>query len=215
MSRYSLVLFIEGADGVGKSSFTEGLIKLLRKSFYLVNSTHIIKHTAAGAAFYKEWTAGKHTDLTAALCMLGVTMGTLADIKDRQQYSDVVIVDRSQASFFAYQLSRDGIRETMLPVFELSLDSEFYTKNNIATIYLECDAAVATQRMLSSRGTLDHIEDRGIEYQNVVKATYEECFKTYPVLRPELRLNTTTLTIEEVINQGFNFVNRKMDRITK
>lgn len=199
----ALIVFIEGADGVGKTTFTSGLIRQLALADKKVAATHIIKHTNSGNSFYNEWTKGKHNDLTAAACMLGVTASTIREMNESKYYHEIIIVDRSQASFYAFQLNKPNIRELFLPVFEQSLEADFYKDSNFMTIYLHCDPVIAQERMLASRGTLDYIESRGVEFQETVRQTYNECFTKYEILAPSLIIDTGVVDSERAVNSGF------------
>ncbi|MEG3034004.1 MAG: hypothetical protein RR877_00755 [Aurantimicrobium sp.] len=215
MNKSALFVFIEGADGVGKSSIMNAILKNFVSSKLRISATHLIKHTRVGTAFYQEWTGGAMTGLPAALAMLGSTVATLEDISKAKDNYDIVLVDRSQASFFAYQLSDKGLRKLLLPAFEETLEAGFYKECNFATIYLTCDSNIAKERMLKSRGTLDAIESKGSDYQETVKQAYSECFKTYYYLLPTCIIDTGANDQEASGKLAVDFVNQQFESRTK
>ena len=215
MNKSALFVFIEGADGVGKSSIMNAILKNFVSSKLRISATHLIKHTRVGTAFYQEWISGTMTDLTAALAMLGSTVATLEDISKAKDNYDIVLVDRSQASFFAYQLNNEGIRKLLLPAFEETLEAGFYKECNFATIYLTCDSDIAKERMLKSRGTLDAIESKGPKYQEIVKQAYQECFNSYQYLMPSCVIDTGIFDQETAGKLAIDFVNKQIEARTK
>ena len=90
MNKSALFVFIEGSDGVGKSSILNAILKNFVSSKLRISATHLIKHTRVGTAFYQEWITGAMTDLTAALAMLGSTVATLEDISKAKDNYDIV-----------------------------------------------------------------------------------------------------------------------------
>ena len=215
MNKSALFVFIEGADGVGKSSIMNAILKNFVSSKLRISATHLIKHTRVGTAFYQEWTTGTITDLPAALVMLGSTVATLEDISKAKDNYDIVLVDRSQASFFAYQLSDNGLRKLLLPVFEKTLEAGFYKECNFATIYLTCDSEIAKERMLKSRGSLDAIESKGSNYQEIVKQAYQECFMAYRYLAPNCVIDTGINDQEAAGKLAIDFINKQLESRTK
>ena len=215
MNKSALFVFIEGADGVGKSSIMNAILKNFVSSKLRISATHLIKHTRVGTAFYQEWTTGGMTDLPAVLVMLGSTVATLEDISKAKDNYDIVLVDRSQASFFAYQLNNVGIRKLLLPAFEKTLEADFYKECNFTTIYLTCDTETAKERMLKSRGSLDVIESKGTDYQEYVKQSYQECFKSYQHLAPSCIVDTGISDQNTVGEIVIDFVNKRFESRSK
>lgn len=210
MFKNALVVFIEGADGVGKTTFIKTLTeRLFSDKLYVVN-THLITLTDFGKVFYQDFTNSKYNDLTAALGMLSVTTASISKLNEMKSDYNIIIVDRSQASFFAYQLNSQEIKEALLTPYEKSLAVKFYNVSNYVTIYLECEANVAKNRMLTGRGSLDAIEARGISFQNDAKAAYEECFTKYPQLAPKLRIDTGVNNEKQTLELGYNLVKSLM-----
>ena len=210
MFKNALVVFIEGADGVGKTTFIKTLTeRLFSDKLYVVN-THLIALTDFGKVFYQDFTNSKYNDLTAALGMLSVTTASISKLNEMKSDYNIIIVDRSQASFFAYQLNSQEIKEALLTSYEKSLAAKFYNVSNYVTIYLECEANVAKNRMLTGRGSLDAIEARGISFQNDAKAAYEECFTKYPQLAPKLRIDTGVNNEKQTLELGYNLVKSLM-----
>lgn len=215
MKKSALFVFIEGADGVGKSTIMNAILKNFVSSKLRISATHLIKHTRVGTAFYQEWTTGAMTDLPAALTMLGTTVATLEDISKAKDNYDIIVVDRSQASFFAYQLNDKGLRKLLLPAFEETLEAGFYKECNFATIYLTCDSEIAKERMLKSRGSLDAIETKGSDYQETVKQGYQECFETYYYLLPNCIIDTGINDQEVAGKIAIDFINKQLKSRTK
>ena len=215
MNKSALFVFIEGSDGVGKSSILNAILKNFVSSKLRISATHLIKHTRVGTAFYQEWITGAMTDLTAALAMLGSTVATLEDISKAKDNYDIVLVDRSQASFFAYQLNDTNNRKLLMSAFEETLSSEFYKECNFTTIYLTCDTETAKERMLKSRGSLDVIESKGTDYQEYVKQSYQECFKSYQHLAPGCIVDTGISDQNTVGEIVIDFVNKQFESRAK
>lgn len=215
MNNNTLYVFIDGADGVGKSSFMQGLVKKLKTHGQSVMVTHIIKHTEFGKKFYQEWTEGVHCDVEGAHRMLQATVGTIQELSNMKESYDVVIVDRSQASFYAYQMCNSVVKQNLAVDFYNSLEVDFYWKNRIVNIYLHCDPTITARRMLEGRGALDHIEKRGVVFQQTVASEFEICFKRHPSLRPQLRINTGIMGAAAVCDVGFDFLKNKIKETTQ
>lgn len=207
-----LVVFIEGADGVGKSSITNGIIRALAGYGISVAATHLIKHTRTGSALHLDFTTGEITDLPAMISMLGVTTATLQDFCAKDYKEEVIIVDRSQASFYAYQMVEIENRILFRPLFIQTLTAEFYKKYNYITIYLECDSNVAIERIKSSRGALDAIESLGVEFQDRIKANYDHCFNMFEKLRPNIRINTEINDAPSAVNLALDLIKKQMSK---
>lgn len=206
MDKKALIVFIEGADGVGKSTITNGLLKGLAQKDLDIAATHLIKHTRVGTAFYQDWTNGVVKGLTAATLMLGSTVATLEDIQNSVVSHDVIVIDRSQASFFAYQLSEHSLRRVLEPAFIETLKAKFYKECDFTTIYLECDPNIAMERMKQSRGSLDAIESLGTIFQEKIARTYQECFLRFPELYPQCTIDTGRTDVDQAIETAIDHV---------
>lgn len=215
MKKTALYVFIEGADGVGKSSVTNALLKDLAAAQKEITATHVIKHTQPGMAFYNSWVNGTVTGLNAALNMLAVTAATLENIQQGREEYDIIVVDRSQASFFAYQLNNGNVRTLLEPAYEETLKADFYKNCNFTTIYLHCDSQIAIDRMKHSRSALDAIESLGPDYQDTVKKYYDECFALYESLRPGIKIDTGLNDQVTCSKIAFDFVMKQLELRTK
>ena len=215
MNKSALFVFIEGADGVGKSSTMNAILKHYANSKLRISATHLIKHTRVGTAFHQDYTNGIISGLPAVLVMLGSTVATLDDISKAKDNYDIILIDRSQASFFAYQLNDTNNRKLLMSAFEETLSSEFYKECNFVTIYLTCDSDIAQERMLKSRGTLDAIESKGPKYQETVKQAYQECFNSYQYLKPSCVIDTGIFDQETAGRLAIDFVNKQIESRTK
>ena len=215
MNKSALFVFIEGADGVGKSSTMNAILKHYANSKLRISATHLIKHTRVGTAFHQDYTNGNISGLPAVLVTLGSTVATLDDISKAKDNYDIILIDRSQASFFAYQLNDTNNRKLLMSAFEETLSSEFYKECNFTTIYLTCDTETAKERMLKSRGSLDVIESKGPKYQEIVKQTYQECFNSYQYLKPSCVIDTGIFDQEAAGKLAIDFVNKQIEARTK
>lgn len=190
MDSNALIVFVDGADGVGKSSVIDAIVKNLFSENLKITTTHLIKHTEVGESFYTNWINGEFSDFNAALIMLGVTCGTLENLEKISSRYDIILVDRSQASFFAYQISNSKNKECLLTAFKETLNNSFYSNCRYINVNMYCDPKVARERMLLSRNSLDAIESKGVEYQKKIIESYQECFNTFEKLSPDLTINT-------------------------
>ena len=215
MNKSALFVFIEGADGVGKSSTMNAILKHYANSKLRISATHLIKHTRVGTAFHQDYTNGNISGLPAVLVMLGSTVATLDDISKAKDNYDIILIDRSQASFFAYQLNDTNNRKLLMSAFEETLSSEFYKECNFTTIYLTCDTETAKERMLKSRGSLDVIESKGTDYQEYVKQSYQECFRSYQHLAPGCIIDTGISDQNTVGEIVIDFVNKQFESRSK
>lgn len=215
MIKNSVTFFIEGSDGVGKSTISKLIQDTLRAKNIQTPNTHIIRSTSVGWAFYNEFVAGKLSDFTGALHMLGSTVSTIEQLYENNNSEVVNIVDRSQASFYAYQMSDPSIGNAIEKAYEHSLTNMFYKNSKYFVIYVKCQPEIALDRILKTRGSLDSIETLGPVFQRTIQGRFEQCFLKYPILKPSIVIDTTddskeakTKISEQVIDFVFNSIGK-------
>lgn len=194
----SRLIFIEGTDGTGKTSVANGIVEALKAKGLSAICIPIMEGSSVGKDYRSQYLTGKTIPVTEALGMLYSVATTLKDVVyPATKIYDVVIVDRSLASYCAYQLLTNNYTWMSEP-FKQVLDGLFAGE----TIYLKVSPEVGHQRMIAGRKVLDAIESKGPEYQIRVAAAYEKAFKMYPVLAPSLYIGVDTISIEEVIHSA-------------
>jgi thymidylate kinase len=204
--RPTLFLFVEGADGVGKTSYITKLADTLSNKGYKVKVSSIMAYTVESVDFKIKYTRGDYTPFQAALGMLHHTVTNLDLMYRNSYYYDVVLVDRSQASFYAYNLAFEE-NQTLLAPFENSLNADIYKANRFNTIYLICDPRVALKRISKTRA-LDSIETQGTSLQNKVTDRYKEFYAIYPKLEPSLLINTSSNSADQLVIDSLSKVER-------
>lgn len=193
----SKLLFIEGCDGTGKTSVGKAMVELYKQLGKRALWLPIIEGCYTGAEYRKQYLEG-HLEGYPSLEALGMLYSvntTLTKVVEPSLLdNDLIVVDRSLASFYTYQIQTN--RYTwMLEAFEQVLSSTPEGK----TLYLTVDPQAALDRILAKRGSLDTVEARGPEYQRRIAASYEECFRMCPLLAPDLRLAVDTMGSPESI----------------
>ena len=191
MIKKSVTFFIEGSDGVGKSTISKLIQDASRAKNIQTSNTHIIRSTSLGRTFYDEFVAGKLSDFTGALHMLGSTVSTIEQLYENNNSEVVNVVDRSQASFYAYQMYDPSIGDVIEKAYEHSLTNMFYKNSKYFVIYIKCQPEIALDRINKTRGSLDSIETLGPVFQRSIQGRFEKCFLKYPILKPSLVIDTT------------------------
>lgn len=176
------LLFVEGADGVGKSTLTLALKKSLADHGLKVSIDYIMQSTRAGESIRK---VAIEEEVGDKLNFLGYCYSVFYALKRfavlPATYADVIVVDRNQASCYAQSIYANEasleIKEGMFRIFG-ELEEEYHSsnKNESLTIYLEVDPLVALERIEKTRGKLDLFETRGAAYQTKIKKGYELYF---------------------------------------
>ena len=114
MKNKPFVIFIDGADGVGKSTLTKTLVSMLSNNHpdVKVGTYDIMRSTDAGG-FIRSAMINEELDETLRYngFMYGVFYGLkkLYKTKDR----DIIICDRSQATTYAYNICAPDMSATI------------------------------------------------------------------------------------------------------
>jgi len=176
-------IFIEGADGVGKSSTTTLLGEILTNAWKKkVNKTLIMQFTEAGTLLRNI--AIKDDTVSEELKFLSYCFSTfygLDKLISGFDDKDFVIVDRSHASTFAQSICAANMEETTkshaVKFFSVLNDKfkETY-KDRYLFVNLTVTPEVALERMQKSRGELDLFEKRGPVYQEKIRQSYNTFF---------------------------------------
>lgn len=194
----SRLIFIEGTDGTGKTSVANGIVEALKAKGLSAIRIPIMEGSSVGKDYRSQYLTGKTIPVTEALGMLYSVATTLKDvIYPATKLYDVVVVDRSLASFFAYQIKTNGYGWIHAAFYEV-VHSLFAGE----TIYLQVSPEVGHQRMVAGRKVLDVVESKGLEYQRKVAEAYTKCFELNELLMPSLYIGVDTISIEEVIHSA-------------
>lgn len=189
------LIFVEGADGTGKTSCAKGIVAALISKGKSAIYIPIIEGSSVGKDYRSDYVSGKTVPITEALGMLYSVSKTLLDVvAPSQKLYDYVIVDRSLASFFTYQICTNGYEWMENPFYEV----ESSTPRG-RTVYLTVDPTKALERMMTRGVPLDVIEQRGAKYQRHIASSYQECFNYCKRLRPTVTIPTDSFTLEEVV----------------
>lgn len=184
----SKVLFVEGCDGTGKSSVGKAIVDLYNQTGRKAVFLPIIEANPTGKDYRARYLGGEleGTPTLETLGMLySVNLTLKTVVEPAMKENDLVVVDRSLASFYTYQIQTNKYT-WMLEAFEEVLNSVVRGK----TLYLTLDPQKALDRILAKRGFLDAVESRGADYQLRIACAYEDCFRQYAILRPSLVMNT-------------------------
>lgn len=172
---------VEGLDGVGKTSFVEGL----REKIELMGATVITVTDPPASPPWQEWRAklqesGEKIDrLAEALLLLAMrTDSTRRLILPALRQETIVIADRYYLSWFAYQSHRletslpdSGYRDWLLTRFNSLAASAGCVLEPRVTFYLEASPSVRRDRLHSRPGAPSKYEDPTT--QESVGAFYE------------------------------------------
>ena len=142
---YDNLIFVEGADGTGKTSCAKGIVEALKAKGKSAIYIPIMDGSAVGKDYRNDYLSGKTIPLTEALGMLYSVSKTLLDvIKPSLSLYDYVIVDRSLASFYTYQLLTNGYNW-----IADAFDEAVRVLPRGTTLYLKVQATTALARLLS------------------------------------------------------------------
>ena len=203
---------IDGPDGVGKSTLVKNMQERIETMGLSADVIHVIKHSSAGAIYYKDYVEGQLDPIREACGMLYSVMDSIhTAIQEAEDCgTDVVIFDRTLYSILSYQLYVNGYYW-----FESVLKQCFSQANfpHIYTILLDTDPRLAFDRMVA-RGNLDTIESRGAEYQTRINAAYRRAAHEHRHLMgrrmavgEDPHFNVDHLTVEQVANSVMSMVN--------
>lgn len=203
------VIFVEGADGVGKSTTVRLLTDKFIELGFSAQHTCIMRRTIAGAAIRQNAINYEQSD---ELRFVGFCYGVFNTLERLMKPNEIIIVDRSQASTFAQSICASNCdaetKKAMLHIFN-KLDRDFRNrfKNQYLHVYLELNPEVAMKR-IEERGEQDLLEQRGLKYQEDIihgYKTYYDLYETDNVVKVNLDglANTQTDNREEITNEVF------------
>lgn len=192
------LIFVEGADGTGKTSCAKGIVAALIAKGKSAIYIPIIEGSSVGKDYRSDYVSGKTVPITEALGMLYSVSKTLLDVvAPALPLYDYVIVDRSLASFYTYQICTNDYEWMENPFTEVECNTP-----RGRTVYLTVDPEVALSRMQMRGLPLDVIEKKGVSYQRSIAANYHECFNNYKRLRPTVTIPTDNLLLSDVIAEA-------------
>lgn len=203
--RLGIVIGVEGGDGTGKTGTAKDLVERIKAKGLTAIYVPIIEGSAVGKIYKSEYTTSEKMDsFRQSTGMLFSVMSTLTTVVEplRKVY-DVIVLDRTLASFYTYQILTNG-HSFMKEIFDKVIRQKVY--NNYYTLYLTVSPEKAIERM-QARGALDVIESKGPMYQQHIQQNYRTCFDTYPELSPSCVITTTDITAEQVMDNAFAFAN--------
>jgi thymidylate kinase len=190
-------IFIEGADGVGKSTTSALLKEVLTDAWKKeVEQTFIMQFTEVGALC--RTIAIKDDTVSDELKFLSYCFSTfygLDKLIGSFEKQDFVIVDRSQGSTFAQSICASNVTESMktymINIFSV-LNEKFKNdyKDRHLFVNLTATAKGALDRLHKERGELDVLEKRGPVYQDKIKVGYDLFYKYYIEKENVITLNT-------------------------
>lgn len=206
MKNKPFVIFIDGADGVGKSTLTKTLVSMLSNNYpdVKVGTYDIMRSTDAGG-FIRSAMINEELDETLRYngFMYGVFYGLkkLYKTKDR----DIIICDRSQATTYAYNICAPDmsatIKNAQVTLFD-DLNTKFFVNHGhqFLNVHLHVDPETAFMRMKNSRENLDVIEQRGVPFQEQVERGLQSYFNKHAGQASLLRFHTgsDSATPEEI-----------------
>ena len=202
------VIFIEGADGVGKTTTSNLLLKNIKEKTNLLAFKTTITAASNAGADIRQINITEH--LSDELRFVGYCFATFYGLKcifefEHENPADVIIVDRSQASTFAQNICAatvpSMVKNNMVNIFR-NLENEFRSKyqNRFSHVYLYMDPVKALDRIARNRQALDVLETRGVEYQRSIARGYESYYRNFDS-KDLLTFNMETVANEVVVNE--------------
>ena len=207
-----ILIGIDGPNGAGKSTLVKNMQERIEAMGLNTDVIHVIKHSNAGAIYYKDYVEGQLDPIREACGMLYSVMDSIhTAIQEAEDCgTDVVIFDRTLFSTLSYQLYVNGYYW-----FESVLKQCFSQPNfpQIHTILLDIDPQIAFDRLVA-RGNLDTIVSRGVEYQARINAAYRRAAHEHRHLMgrrmvggEEPHFNVGHLTAEQVASSVMSMFN--------
>lgn len=207
-----VVVCFDGPDGCGKTSSIEALEKFLSTYHQGVSEERNLKvkiisilgESDDALAFRERLKEGKVKGISAALEVLVITTRMLWERIPEliEEGYDVILVDRSRASFYAYQLAVFG-NEILSPVFEqlLRLDSQtphvidyFYIKTSLDDAIKNITARAKQEGIKSI--SKESIDGFPIETKKLNHQAYDEFFLGSHFLRSYLSSSEFVTTLD-------------------
>lgn len=198
MQNKPFVIFIDGADGCGKSTLTAELLKALdmnNEMQHLITDkenerpplkfgTYDIMRSTDAGGFIRSAMITEELDET--LRYMGFMYGVFYGLKKLYETPDrdIIICDRSQATTFAYNICAPDmsatIKNSQIALFD-DLNNKFFAQHGrqFMNVHLQLDPKIALERMKSSREELDVIERRGVGFQEQVERGLQSYFNKH------------------------------------
>ena len=108
--RLGIVIGVEGGDGTGKTGTAKDLVERIKAKGLTAIYVPIIEGSAVGKIYKSEYTTSEEMDAyRQSTGMLFSVMSTLTTVVEplRKLY-DVIVLDRTLASFYTYQILTNG-----------------------------------------------------------------------------------------------------------
>jgi len=206
-----LLLAIDGLDGSGKTTQVKLLSDYLSKSGLQVS---VLQHSGGSEIGLLLRSVSRsnsprttEVDLYISLAMAYGLNSTL----DKQKHEfDVIIVDRSQLSMYAYNVVAGQLKDEVLGDKSLLDLSKLYKLNSI--LYLETDDSTNTRRLEKRGKKADYFENRSEFNPKVLKNGYDKGIrlmkKSYPKTKI-VRIDANG-SIDEVHNKIVEIVKKML-----
>ncbi len=207
------LVFLDGSDGVGKTTTCVELAKLIAADNINVGITCVMRSTEIGALIREQAISGNnYNEYMNFLGFCYSTFHGVNTIYSKKEHS-IIVVDRSQASTFAQNICSSNLDEqiktNMLSIFN-ALNKEFIKKHkgHYANYLLELDPSEALSRIKKQRDHFDNFEKQGIELQEKIRNNFRLYFKQNNI--EVLSIDTTNNTQEQVAKEIYKNLKEKL-----
>lgn len=207
------LVFLDGADGVGKTTTCVELAKLIAADNFNVGITCVMRFTEIGALIREQAINGdNYNEYMNFLGFCYSTFHGVNTIYSKNEHS-IIVVDRSQASTFAQNICSSSLDEqiktSMLSIFN-ALNKEFIEKykGHYVNYLLELDPAQALNRIKKQRDHFDNFEKQGIEFQQKIRNNFRLYFNQNNI--NVLSIDTTNITQEQVAKEIYKDLKEKL-----
>lgn len=185
-----IVVAFDGIDGCGKTTACEAIkdkLENLHKEYLLclnrpisVMVMHFFGHSNCSIDFRAKVRAGNISDLQIALGSLYFSTNTLRVIAKLVNDVDVILIDRSRASFFAYQIHGCGLYQ-LSDAFDFVLEQDNQLGHTPDYFYLR-SSIERSNELIQARGIgKDYFDNKQKEFKQKIHSAYEEFFSSYRV----------------------------------
>ena len=189
------IMAIEGLDGSGKSSLAEYIklqiesqdisrvyanlkrrprvkvLPILGEDDYFYDRLHELE----GTKEEKEDKGVNVTDINLAQAVLDATNRTMHKVvPELSHYYDLIILDRSRASFNAYQLHMQQLGQFRQAWIE-SIQKDYELLGAVKVIYLSASSELR-RKLLATRSSMDDLDQMSLEYEPALIAGMDEYF---------------------------------------
>ena len=192
MNTKPILVFFDGVDGAGKTTFINSLYMYLEKFKGIpVHAKVLMKTNDVSAMMRQVLIEEEMDDISRFMCQCFGSfraLNTLLKIND----VPVILVDRSQASTFAYNIVASNISEPektyALHLFN-QMDAKFRAAagDHVMSVWVKTSPETARARIATQRGPLDVMESRPIEYQHAVANSYRIYYEKH---KPDMIYDT-------------------------